>query len=164
MFAAPIGYKYVSWAADIFHAAGTFFVLMPGGFSSDDLIFRTSTRVVGTANSKKKRRMMADTGGVQEESDIGTSGVAAYMNAALRSSQFAAELKEQKKIASDLTSYGSRRGAATHLAQFSCMKTVGIAHRGGWALDSTDTVLEYITGTDEEDSKAGQKQLNNLTQ
>jgi hypothetical protein len=160
MFAAPIGFKYVSWAADIFHAAGTYFVLMPGGFTSNDLIFRTSTRVAaGTA--KKKRRTMASSEAMDdsmpEESDIGTSGVAAYMNAALRSSKFATELKDQKKIASDLTSYGSRRGAATHLAQFSCMKTVGIAHRGGWALDSTDTVLEYITGTDEEDSKAGQK-------
>jgi hypothetical protein len=149
LFSAPLGYDEVDWASDIFHAAGTYFVLAVGGASKDDPIFKTSNRMEKTASSSN------ETVEEETEADIGTSGFSAYMNAALRSSSFIASLKADNQIDSDITSYGPRRGAATHLAHFSCMKTVAIAHRGGWALDSTDTVLEYITGTDEEDSKAG---------
>jgi hypothetical protein len=144
LFSAPLGYDEVDWASDIFHAAGTYFVLSIGGDSKTDPIFKTTTRLDRATEGEE-----------EAEADVGTSGFAAYMNAVLRSSAFVASLKADKHIDSDITSYGPRRGAATHLAQFSCMKTVAIAHRGGWALDSTDTVLEYITGTDEEDSKAG---------
>lgn len=89
---------------------------------------------------------------------ISESGESEYVNRVL--AQLLAELAAQdgadvEKLTQKLLSHSTRSGSATHANSHSGVQTSWVVLRGGWTVDSLQTIFNYLCGSTKTDSKVG---------